>query len=126
MPALERLSPPDFYVRLDRLRDEWPDDVERNGARVAKLRRLFEHLPSRYYEEAAPLLKFLALHIDYDLEVVAPTIVNLTLLVSTWNAGRPPVLECEVCGVELRGHPALRRHYETVHPDVELERAAIA
>jgi len=117
MPALERLTARDFYRQLDWMRDEWPDDVERNAKKVVRLRQLFEQLPSRYYELAAPDLQYLALHIDYPVATVAPAMLRLQLLASEWNRGRPPLLECEACGVEVRGHPALANHYMIVHPE---------
>jgi hypothetical protein len=120
MPALERLSAQDFYRQLDWLRDEWADDVEKNAKKIVRLRKMFECLPARYYESALPHLKWLALHIDAEWDSAAGSAISLQLLVSDWNRNRPPLLECEACGIAVRGHPALANHYMIVHSDLAI------
>lgn len=115
--ALDRLSPQDIYRQLDWLRDEWECDEYEFTRKLQRLQRTFGHLPSRYYERTAAPMKVLARARIVNGVPWRGALLELGALVSEWDRSRPPVLDCEVCGVALRGHPALANHYDIVHPD---------
>lgn len=117
-PVLERLSPQDLYRQIDWLRDEWNDHEEVVAKKIVRLRRTLEHLPSRYYERSVPLVESLCRarlvrNADY-----LPTLRALGELVSEWDRNRPPLLTCEMCGVNVRGRDSMNRHLWLVH-DIE-------
>lgn len=114
---LDRLAPQDIYRQLDWIRDEWACDEYEFAHKLARLRRTFEQLPSRYYERTRePLVVLVRARIVNGVPWQA-ALLELGALVSEWDHSRPPVLDCEVCGVALRGHPALANHYDIVHPE---------
>jgi hypothetical protein len=116
---LDRIAPQDFYRQLDWVRDEWDSSDEwQMTAKLTRLHRHFEHLPSRYYEQAVPLLEQLGHARLVNGKPWRQTIRQLADIVSAWNRARPPLLECPECGHTLRGHPALKSHRYVVH-DVE-------
>jgi hypothetical protein len=113
---LDRLAPPDFYKQLDWLRDEWETTDEYGVAmRLQRLRRTFEHLPTRYWREAEPLIDRLGRARLANGKPWHILIRQLADIVSAWDRARPPLLGCPECGVTLRGHPALSSHRYVVH-----------
>jgi hypothetical protein len=120
-----RLSPRDFYPRLDAIRDGWyqgEGSVEAEHGmtrRLQELRRLLEQLPAAWWREARPLLERLGYLRLVRGQEYEDRIEDLQRLVSAWDSARPPMLECKVCGVALRGHSALANHYVIVHPDTD-------
>lgn len=112
----DRLAPQDLYRLLDWLRDEWDAVDEWYAAkRLQRLRRNFEHLPSRFWDRARPLIEELGrgrLSRDFPYQA---KIRALSELVSEWERSRPPLLSCEVCGIEIRGHRSMFLHLATVH-----------
>ena len=117
MPALERLSPRDFYRQLDWIKNEWAEDEHDMARKLDRLRQTFEHLPSRYYERSLPHLAVLARARVVNGVPWKDALLDLRALVSEWDRCRPPQLDCEVCGITVRGHPALTNHYDIVHPE---------
>jgi hypothetical protein len=115
LAPLDRLSAKNFYERLDWLREDWGKDETYIAKRLVTLRRMFEHLPSRYYERALPLLGVLARARIVNGEPWKAALLELRRLVSEWDNQRPALLECEVCGIEVRGHPAMKNHLMLVH-----------
>ena len=115
--ALDRLAPEDIYRQLDWLRDEWEGDEYEIARKLTRLRRTLEHLPARYYERTHAPLETLARARIANGVPWRGALLELGALVSEWDRSRPPLLECEVCGIGVRGHPALANHYEIVHPD---------
>lgn len=110
------MAPQDLYRILDWLRDEWnAADEYVVVQRMLRLRRHFEHLPSRFWERARPLLEELGrgrLSRDFSYQ---EGIRSLSEIVSEWDRARPPLLSCEVCGIDIRGHYALKNHLLIVH-----------
>jgi len=113
---LDRLAPEDFYRQLDHVRDDWDADEWRIARKLTKLRRLYEQLPLRYWDRAQPLLGVLVRARIANGQPWQAALLQLRAVVSEWDRARPPLLDCEICGVPLRGHPALANHYEIVHP----------
>ena len=114
-PVLERLSPHDLYRQIDWLRDEWTDDEETVTRKIGRLRRTLEHLPSRYYERSVPLVESLCRARLVRNSDYLQTLRALGELVSEWDRNRPPLLRCDVCGVNVRGRSALNQHRQLVH-----------
>jgi hypothetical protein len=115
--ALDRLAPQDFYRQLDWIRDGWNGDEDVMARKLSRLRRTFEHLPTRYYEQSTAPLEVLArARIANDVPWQS-ALRQLVDIVNEWDSSRPPILDCEVCGIAVRGHPALSNHYMIVHPE---------
>lgn len=141
MAALDRLAPPDFYHRLDRLRAEWhadastftePDSPEGRYAdgrrqdaldiherkiavQLRTLRRLIEQLPPRFHDRAMVEYEALKHARLVDRADWLGAITRLARIVSEWNNSRPPIIDCPSCGANLRGQQELRAHLLLVH-----------
>jgi hypothetical protein len=115
--TLERLSPRDFYRQLDWVRDEWGGDEYKMAQKLTRLRRTYEQLPSRYYERAVVELAIVSRARVVNGVPWQLALRQLADIVGDWDRCRPPQLDCEVCGIAVRGHPALANHYEIVHPE---------
>lgn len=113
--VLQRLSPQDLHRQIDWIRDEWDCDEEEMARKIVRLRRTLEHLPSRYYERSVPLIEQLCRARLVRDPVYQPALRSLNELVAEWDRNRPPLLECELCGVEIRGHDSMSSHLELVH-----------
>jgi len=117
---LDRLSPQDFYRLLDGLRDEWETlDEYVVARRLQNLRRMYEHLPTRFWTLAEPLLKDLGMARVANGRPWYATLRQLSEIVATWTRAQPPLLSCPECGHDVRGHQALETHRYVVH-DVEV------
>lgn len=111
-----RLAPQDFYRQLDWLRDEWGQgDVFTMMKKVTRLRRLYEHLPERYYTAAVDVLDRLKRYDDAPDTPYHERIRELVEIVRAWDQSRPPLHRCPECGIERRGHRDLRLHRSVVH-----------
>lgn len=118
MPAqapLDRLSPRDFYKQLDRLAEHWNEDEYEIAARLKRLRHTFEHLPDRYYDRAMPQLGVIARARIVNGVPWQDAIRELAAIVSDWNLSRPALLQCDECGLLVRGHRRLLNHRQLVH-----------
>ena len=124
--AADRLSPRDFYRQLDWIRDEWSDDELQIAWKLHRLRRLLEQLPEPFYSQARPKLRELEQARIYAGRPWQQTLRTLADLIGEWNQARPALLECEVCGLEVRGRSRLAGHLELFHGRKPANGAAIA
>jgi hypothetical protein len=113
--VLDRLSPRDIYRQLDWLRDEWSGDEVEVARKLVRLRRMFEHLPARYYERATGPLEELAHARLVSGGDYSTPLRQLAELASEWDRSRPPLLTCECCGLTVRGHQILKQHLWAIH-----------
>jgi hypothetical protein len=112
---LDRLAPRDFYHQIDQIRANWTANEHAMSLQVIRLRRLFEHLPSPYCERAkAPLAVVARARIVNGLPW-ENALRELCAIVADWNSHRPPLLECDECGLIVRGHRRLLNHRVSVH-----------
>jgi hypothetical protein len=112
---LDRITPRDFYRQIDWLRDEWNDDELQVARKLCRLRRLFEHLPTQFWQRAQVQLAVvsrarIANGVPWD-----QALTELGAIVSEWDNTRPPQLECSECGLIVRGHRRLLNHRLSVH-----------
>ena len=142
--AQDRLSPDDFYLRLDRLRADWHSDPstwtdpgssegryadgrrqdaldihEREiAAQMRTLRRLLKQLPPRFHDRAMVEYEELKRGRLVEGSDWLGAIARLRRSISEWDHSRPPLVECSECGLIVRGQRNLQTHLLLIH-DIE-------
>jgi hypothetical protein len=112
---LDRITPRDFYRQIDWIRNEWVDDEFRMAQKLCRLRRAFEHLPTKFWERAKVQLGIVARARIVNGVPWDQALTELGAIVTAWDNTRPPQIECETCGLIVRGHRRLLEHRSLVH-----------
>lgn len=98
------------------MRDKWDEYDEWKMSRMTRdVRRLLEHLPSRFYDRALLEVRTIESARIAEGKDWTGALARLRRIVGEWDRSRPPLLECPECELEVRGRNRLANHRLVVH-----------